>query len=181
MIRKLAAAFAVVGVLGIGIAFVSACGSQASSSSGTAGDPQAAVVGTGSTAGASTVDPLVTDPAKQEPLLDKFTSKDPFFDNNISTPSVASSATPSPSSSATPSIPTSHSMTLTQVGTKNGLGSATFLVDGKTYSDKIIGSTFSTSWGQIKVLKIDVGAKTVTILHGDSSLTLNEGQSVTSG
>ena len=181
MTRRCANVFVIFAVLGIGIAFVSACGSQASSSSGAAGDPQAAVVSTGSTAGASTADPIVTDPAKEEPLLDKFTSKDPFFDNNISTPSVASSASPSASPSATPSSATSHSMTLTNVGTKNGLGSATFVVDGKTYSDKIVGSTFSTTWGQVKVLKIDAGAKTVTILHGDSSLTMKEGQPVTSG
>ena len=33
-----------------------------------------------------------------------------------------------------------------------------------------------TDWGQIKVLAIDPGAQTVTILHGDDTLVLRVGQ-----
>ena len=55
---------------------------------------------------------------------------------------------------------------------------ATFEVDGKTYSDKKVGDVFTTSWGEIEVLSINVGAQTVTILHGDQTLTLHAGQVV---
>ena len=53
---------------------------------------------------------------------------------------------------------------------------ATFEVDGKTYADKEVGDVFTTSWGEIEVLSINVGAQTVTILHGDQTLTLHAGQ-----
>ncbi len=53
---------------------------------------------------------------------------------------------------------------------------ATLEVDGKTYSDKVVGDVFSTSWGEIEVLAISVNAQTVTILHGDQTLTLHAGQ-----
>ena len=53
---------------------------------------------------------------------------------------------------------------------------ATFEVDGKTYSDKKQGDVFSTSWGEIEVVSINVNAQTVTILHGDVTLTLHAGQ-----
>jgi hypothetical protein len=178
--RRIAIVLAVVVVLGSGFAFVSGCGSQAASSNSTTGDPQAAVGNTGSATGASTADSLVLDPAKEEPVLDKFTSKDPFFDNNISTPSVKSSATSSASPSPTPSSATSHSITLTQIGSdKSSEIGATLVVDGKTYSNKVIGKIFSTTWGQMKVVSIDLGAHTVTILHGDELLTLQEGQTIT--
>ena len=52
------------------------------------------------------------------------------------------------------------------------------MVDGVTYANKQVGDTFSTGWGQIKILGINVGAQTVTILHGDVRITLHVGQSV---
>ena len=52
----------------------------------------------------------------------------------------------------------------------------TFEVDGKTYSDKEQGDVFTTSFGEIEVLSINVNAQTVTIMHGDQTLTLHAGQ-----
>ena len=70
----------------------------------------------------------------------------------------------------------SHSITVLSVSSQNGVAMATFEVDGKTYSDKKVGDVFTTSWGEIEVLSINVGAQTVTILHGDQTLTLHAGQ-----
>ena len=37
---------------------------------------------------------------------------------------------------------------------------------------------FATSWGEIEIIAINVGAQTVTIMHGDQTLTLHAGQVV---
>ena len=207
------------------------------------------------------------DPAKEQPLLDKFTSKDPFIP--FPTPGASSTSTPSPNPTSTsaPSnlsakvkvdgtsynvmqgdkVPggsaaaftvtgvtsgdvtfevidgelengdksfsvnlgeavrvtldsgvsydisvvsigasssgggsggsgTSHSITVLSISSQNGVAVATFEVDGKTYSDKEQGDVFSTSFGEIEVLSINVNAQTVTIMHGDQTLTLHAGQ-----
>ena len=205
------------------------------------------------------------DPAKEQPLLDKFTSKDPFIP--FPTPGATSTSTPSPNPTSTsaPSslsakvkvdgtsynvmqgdkVPggsaaaftitgvtsgdvtfkvidgklengdtsftvnlgeavrvtieggvsydisvvsigasssgggsggTSHSISVLSVSSQNGVAMATFEVDGKTYSDKKQGDVFSTSWGEIEVVSINVNAQTVTIMHGDVTLTLHAGQ-----
>ena len=44
----------------------------------------------------------------------------------------------------------------------------TIKVDSTIYSDKKQGDTFSTGWGEIKILSINVSAQTVTIMHGDA-------------
>lgn len=71
-----------------------------------------------------------------------------------------------------------HTLAVTSISAQNGTGLATFEVDGQTYADKKVGDVFSTGWGEIKVLAIDVSAQTVTILHGDQTLTLRAGQVV---
>ena len=204
------------------------------------------------------------DPAKEQPLLDKFTSKDPFIP--FPTPGATSTSTPSPNPTSTsaPSnlsakvkvdgtsynvmqgdkVPggsaaqftvtgvtsgdvtfsvidgalengdnaftvnlgeavrvtldsgvsydisvisigaggggggsgTSHSITVLSITSQNGVAMATFEVDGKTYSDKVQGDIFSTSWGEIEVVSINVNAQTVTIVHGDQTFTLHAGQ-----
>lgn len=212
------------------------------------------------------------DPAKEQPLLDKFTSKDPFIPFPTPGASSTSTASPSPSSTAEPTdlsakikvdgtsynvvpgdqVPggsaaafkvtgvtsgdvtfkvlegelengdtsfsvnlgeavrvtfvdsgisydisvisigpastgdgsggsgddTTHSITVLSISSQNGVAMATFEVDGKTYADKKVGDVFTTSWGEIEVLSINVGAQTVTILHGDQTLTLHAGQVV---
>ena len=208
------------------------------------------------------------DPAKEQPLLDKFTSKDPFIPFPTPGASSTSTASPSPSSTAEPTdlsakikvdgttynvvpgdeVPggsaaafkvtgvtsgdvtfqvlegelengdttfsvnvgeavrvtfvdsgvsydisvvsigsastgggsggsdnASHSITVLSISSQNGVAMATFEVDGQTYADKEVGDVFTTSWGEIEVLSINVGAQTVTILHGDQTLTLHAG------
>jgi hypothetical protein len=206
------------------------------------------------------------DPAKEQPLLDKFTSKDPFIP--FPTPGASSTATPSPNPTSTsaPSnlsarvkvdgtsynvmqgdqVPggsaaqftvtsitsgdvtfkvidgtlengdksftvnlgeavrvtlesgvsydisvvaigasssgggsggsTSHSITVLSVSSQNGTALVTLEVDGKTYADKQVGAVIVTSWGEVEIIAINVDAQTVTILHGDVTLTLHAGQ-----
>ncbi len=71
---------------------------------------------------------------------------------------------------------TSHSISVLSISSQNGVAVVTFEVDGKTYSDKKQGDVFSTSFGEIEVLSINVNAQTVTIMHGDQTLTLHAGQ-----
>jgi hypothetical protein len=206
------------------------------------------------------------DPAKEQPLLDKFSSKDPFIP--FPTPGATTTPTPNPTSTSTPSanlsakvkvdgttynvmdgdkVPggsaaaftitsvtsddvtfqlidgtfknggssitvnlgesvrvvkqggatydlavlsigsgssgggsggssSTHSISVLSVTSQNGTALATFEVDGKTYSDKKVGDVFSTSFGEIEVLSINVDAQTVTIMHGDQTITLRAGQ-----
>jgi len=201
-------------------------------------------------------DPLVVDPAKEEPLLDKFTSKNPFLPlattnsgggggggggqtslsakitmngtaytvtKGDSVPSTNAVFTVSAvaSSSVTFTLVSGtfengdtsvvvgvgesvqvtkqggpsytlkvisvgdsggggtqdgHSITVLSITDSNGTAMVTLEIDGKTYSDKKVGDTFSTSWGEIKIIAINVDAQTVTIMHGDQTITLRAGQ-----
>jgi hypothetical protein len=220
--------------------------------------------GGGSTPAA--VDSSVVDPARQEPVLDQFTAKDPFADLAVS----SSTPTPTPSPTGTAQQPVSASVTvngetstvhtgdqvpagdpvfrissirtdgvtftllnsmsfddgstsvtvaegqtavatvsdtgvtyhlkvntlnyssggggisqqghyvqLLSINTQNGTSSATFKVDGTTYADQVVGATFATDWGEIKVLAIDATAQTVTIIHGDATFVLHVGEKIT--
>jgi predicted RNA-binding protein with TRAM domain len=209
--------------------------------------------------GSTSSDPLSADPAKEQPLLDKFVSKDPFVPlavtNSTSSGSGGSSTTTGltakikvngtsysvvtddkvpggnpafqvsaiTSSDVTfavindtttksgethvtvklgekVSVPlksgktyklevtsignsgggstSGHTISVLSVSETNNTALATIEVDGKTYSDKKVGAVFSTSWGDIKVIAIDVGAQTVTVMHGDQTITLRAGQVV---
>ena len=55
------------------------------------------------------------------------------------------------------------------ITSSNGTAMVTLEVDGKTYADKKVGDVFSTSWGEIKIIAINAGAQTVTIMHGDQT------------
>jgi hypothetical protein len=70
----------------------------------------------------------------------------------------------------------SHSISVLNVTSQNGTALVTLEVDGKTYSDLEQGDVISTSWGEIEIIAINVNAQTVTILHGDQTLTLHAGQ-----
>ena len=72
-----------------------------------------------------------------------------------------------------------HTVSLVSISEQGGVAMCTIEVDGVTYSDKKEGDTFSTGWGEIKIISIDVGAQTVTILHGDQTLTLHVGSVLT--
>ena len=71
-----------------------------------------------------------------------------------------------------------HSITVLSISSQNGKAMVAIKVDGTTYSDKEQGDTFTTSWGEIKILSVNVGAQTVVIMHGDVTLTLQAGQAV---
>ncbi|MGO8684239.1 MAG: hypothetical protein ACLQUT_06635 [Thermoleophilia bacterium] len=286
MTRKTLVTLVLAGLLGIGLAVAFSHGSPVSqaasglSGGSSASGQQVGVAATGGGAITAATNPLAVDPAKQQPVLDQFTSKDPFYDNSVGIASTSSTAspTPVPTSPSTPtptptstsatvaptgakiaingtaytvktgdkvpvasplftissisdpagvtftplsgtfdsgatalvvaagasatdgyrgttykfdvtqltypstggsSTPSTNTIQLTQINTLNGESSANFVVNGTTYANKVVGDVFTTSWGQIKVLGINAGAQTVTILHGDATLVLSKGQSVT--
>lgn len=72
-----------------------------------------------------------------------------------------------------------HTISAVSISEQGGVAMATIEVDGKTYADKKAGDTFSTGWGDVKVVSINVGAQTVTVMHGDQTLTLHVGQVLT--
>lgn len=72
-----------------------------------------------------------------------------------------------------------HTISVVSISEQNGVAMCTLEVDGKTYADKEEGDTFDTDWGQIKIITINVGAQTVTVMHGDATITLHAGQVVT--
>jgi hypothetical protein len=71
-----------------------------------------------------------------------------------------------------------HTISVLSVTSNNGVALATLEVDGKTYPDKKVGVVISTSWGQVKILAIDVNGQTVTVMHGDQTVVLRAGQVV---
>jgi len=199
------------------------------------------------------------DPAKHEPLLDKFTAKDPFIPLAVATPTPNPTSTSNPNTSlsarvtvngttytvvqgdtvpgSSPAFTISsitssdvtfavidgalqngdssisvnlgesvratlengrsydlsvlsigaggsssnssgHTISVLSITSSNGTAMVTLEVDGKTYADQTVGSVISTSWGEIKIIAINVDAQTVTIMHGDQTLTLRAGQVV---
>ena len=71
-----------------------------------------------------------------------------------------------------------HTISVLSVTSNSGVALATLEVDGKTYPDKKVGMVISTSWGQVKILAIDVNGQTVTVMHGDQTVVLHAGQVV---
>ena len=76
------------------------------------------------------------------------------------------------------SVSGGNTISVLSISSNNGTGVVTVEVNGKTYPDKKIGDTFNTSYGQIKILGIDVSAQTVTMMHGDQTLLLRANQVV---
>lgn len=72
-----------------------------------------------------------------------------------------------------------HTVSLVSVSRKDGVAMCTIEVDGTTFADKKEGDTFSTGWGDIKIVSINVGAQSVVIQHGDQTLTLYVGTVLT--
>jgi len=114
----------------------------------------------GDTAGAGAF--ASADPAKQEPLLDKFTAKDPFVPLAVATPTPSATSTSGPNPN--PSL------------------SARVTVNGTTYTvvqgDKVPGSSpaftiSSITSGDVTFAVIDGALK-----NGDSSISVNLGESV---
>jgi hypothetical protein len=82
---------------------------------------------------------------------------------------------PTTTSTTAPHVHTLKVLSVSQVG---GAGAVTFQVDGSVYRDKRVGDVVSTSWGQIKVVDINVSSKVVTLLQGSETLVLSAGQLV---
>jgi predicted RNA-binding protein with TRAM domain len=101
------------------------------------------------------------------------TVKVPLDDGSSYTLSVTSIGTSGGGSSTS-----GHTISVTNITETNGTAMATIEVDGKTYSDKKEGAVFSTPWGEIKVIRINASAQTVTLMHGDQTITLHAGQVV---
>jgi len=110
----------------------------------------------GDTTGAGTI--ASADPAKQEPLLDKFTAKDPFIPLAVATP------TPSPTSSSDPTL------------------SARVEVNGTTYTvvqgDKVPSSSPAFTISGITSSDVTFAVIDGTLKNGDSSISVNLGESV---
>jgi len=110
----------------------------------------------GDTAGAGMLD--AADPAKQEPLLDKFTAKDPFIPLAVATP------TPSPTASSDTNL------------------SARITVNGTTYTvvqgDKVPSNSPAFSISSITTGDVTFAVIDGTLENGDASISVNLGESV---
>jgi hypothetical protein len=112
----------------------------------------------GDATGAGTI--ASADPAKQEPLLDKFTAKDPFIPFAVATPTPNPTSTSNPDSSLSARV-TVNGTTYTVVqGDKVPSNSPAFTISSITSGDV----TFAVIDGALK--------------NGDSSITVNLGESV---
>ncbi len=76
------------------------------------------------------------------------------------------------------SVSGGNTISVLSISSNNGTGVVTIEVNGQTYPDKKVGDTFNTSYGQIKILGINVSAQTVTMMHGDQTLLLRANQVV---
>ncbi len=76
------------------------------------------------------------------------------------------------------SVSGGNTISVLSISSNDGTGVVTIEVNGKTYPDKKVGDTFNTTFGQMKILAIDVSAQTVTIMHGDQTLLLRANQVV---
>lgn len=89
-----------------------------------------------------------------------------------------STTTAPPTSTTSTTAAHVHTLKVLGVAQVNGAATVTLQVDSSVYKDRRIGSVVSTSWGQIKVLDVNVGSKVVTLLHGSETLNLIVGQAV---
>jgi hypothetical protein len=154
-------------IVGAALALAVAVASSRSDASGASatGAPEVSASGVYSDAGTEAL--AVADPAKEQPLLDKFTSKDPFIP--LPTPGATGTATPSPN-------PTSTSQPSTNL-------SAKVKVDGTTYNvmqgDQVPGGS-AHEFTITGVSSNDVTFKVIdgTLENGDKSFSVNLGEAV---
>ena len=139
---------------------------------------------------------IVVSPADK---YSSFQSKDPFIQQQVTTATTSTSPTTSSTTTTTTTTSTSSSTTTTsststtstssttsttsffthmlqilQVHDVSGTAAVTFQVDNNVYQDQHVGATVSTSWGDVKVVDINVAAKQVTLLFDGQSKTMNE-------
>jgi hypothetical protein len=155
-------------IVGAALALAIALASSRSDASGVtaSGAPEVSASGVYSDAGTESL--AVADPAREQPLLDKFTSKDPFIP--LPTPGATGTASPAPSPTAT-STPTPSTL------------SAKVKVDGTTYNvmtgDKVPGGS-AAEFDITGVTSSDVTFKVIdgTLENGDKSFAVNLGEAV---
>lgn len=118
MSRKSVLVIAIAVALGISLAVALTAGPKGASAASAMGAygatvaSQAGVADTATTTAAAATT-VGVDPAKQEPVLDKFTSKDPFYDTTLGDAVASTStSTPAPTSSSQPTAPTSAKVTV---------------------------------------------------------------------
>ena len=266
--RRVLTYVAIALIVGAALALAVALSNSGAGASGASAAGADKAAATAYSSGSDTGVLAAADPAKEQPLLDKFTSKDPFipFPTPGATSTSAATPTPSPTGTTEPSnlsakvkvdgtaynvmvgdkVPggsaaeftvtgvtsgdvtfkvidgqlengdktftvnlgeavrvtlesgvsydisvvsigsssgggsggssTSHSISILSITSQNGTALVTLEVDGKTYSDKAQGAVIETSFGEIKIIAINVNAQTVTIMHGDQTLTLHAGE-----
>jgi hypothetical protein len=138
-------------LLAAGIAMAVAGGPAKTSATGLAADNgsagQASVADTSTATTAQTQAGVVPDPAKQEPVLDQFVSKDPFDLSTLTgatstpteTPTTTPTSTPAETPTATPTeIPTeTPTSTPTSTSTTTNPTSAAVVVSGHSYTVKV--------------------------------------------
>ena len=72
-----------------------------------------------------------------------------------------------------------HTFLALSIASTGGVATVTLEVDGTVYSDQAAGDVISTDAGQLKVVAINEGAQSATVLWGDADLVLHVGQSLT--
>jgi hypothetical protein len=137
----------------------------------------------------------------QADALSTFKSKDPFIQQALPTTSTSETIPPVDNSTTSTYYTTTsyhttttshttttrwstttttaahlHSLKVLSVATMSGAATVTFKVDSTVYKDKRAGDVVSSTWGQIKVVDVNVAGKVVTLLHGSETLTLSVGQ-----
>lgn len=120
-------------LLAVGVAMALTGGSDrivvgADTLGGSGGDALAATTSTATPTPVATATGLL-DPAKQEPVLDKFTSKDPFEPLPSTPPSVTPVASPTPTATATAENPQSASVKISGVAVTVRAGDETPTAD----------------------------------------------------